>query len=116
MSIEDRMLGPFAGKHEFTAVLLVGHAAAYVSGSWGNVGRRRKEWLRALVAGDDVVVLDDYGWIYKTTVRAIEQNKRSGPSKEPRLWLVGHPSSYVAGRVWPTDTPICTDLLPEPPR
>jgi hypothetical protein len=72
---------------------------AHSSASWRAVPWRRKVWLRSRKPGDQVEVLDDFGNVWSTTVRAIEPSKRDGRSLEPRIWLHGHPSSYAAARV-----------------
>jgi len=77
------------------------------SALWRDVPYRRQVWIRSLVEGTDVVVVDDYGNAFATTVRAISPNKRDRRgSKEPRVWLEGHMSSYAAGRIFRPGAPL----------
>jgi hypothetical protein len=86
---------------EFTApAVLVGQGSAHRSALWRDVPYRRQVWLRGLAEGATVHVLDDYGNVFETTVRAVSATKRGQRSKEPRVWLAGHLSSYAAGRVF----------------
>ena len=86
---------------EFVApAVLVGSGPPHRSALWSEVPYRRQVWLRGLAEGDPVAVLDDYGNVFTTTVRAIQAQKHGARTKEPRVWLAGHGSSYSAARIW----------------
>ena len=87
--------------------VLIGKAEAFQSASWRPVPRRRKEWLRALTAGDEVNVVDDFGKVYSTTVRGMGPPCNAIGSLEPQVWLLGHNSCYAAARMYrPGKAPI----------
>jgi hypothetical protein len=86
------------------AVLTAHRGPAHRSALWSEVPYRRQVWLRGLTEGATVHVLDDYGNVFETTVRAVGQEKHGKRSKEPQVWLVGHLSSYAAARIFKVGT------------
>lgn len=81
--------------------VVVGTAESFLDASWRAVARRRKEWIRSLRAGDSVLVVDDYGTVYQTTVRFVAIGARiPKTSLEPMVFLAGHSPCYAAGRIY----------------
>lgn len=81
--------------------VLVGSTQHFRSCLWKSVTASRKTWLKNLQTDDEVFVIDDYGNVYQTSVRAVKTIERSTRSMEPRIWLNGHSACYAAARMYP---------------
>lgn len=78
----------------------VGVGYSFTSALWSSVDSRRKRWLWSLEIGDAVEVVDDFGVIWVTTVRAITKKVGKHGRKMPRIWLEGVSAAYSAARVF----------------
>lgn len=82
----------------------VGFYRRTLSALWDEIRPERQEWLLQLEVGASVLVVDDYGHVFGTRVRAMQIHQVAGEPM-PQLWLEGHVAAYSAARVFPAGWP-----------